>query len=329
LRVPPGELSTFQTIKALQAGVSFLGWVTMTQSERRLSAILHADVAGFVRLVERGEDLTFESLRAARSRIWQPTIESAGGVLVHTTGDSILAQFESAVAAVRAAIAIQERMARFNEGLAEEQRLLFRIGVHVGEIIIDEAGHDIFGDGVNLAERIQVLAEPGGIAVSRAVRDVTELQLQDDYSYVDGGEHRAKHVSRPLHIYRVRAHESAVTLPRTSLPLRGTFRFRGADLSGHNFGFDLDLDTLAKRNQTVLIGRDSAQCDVVLLHASVSRRHARLSVGNDNNLQIEDMGSTNGTAIDGKLIAAGALPAPLAPGSTLRLGDIELVVRYD
>ncbi|HEY4167795.1 MAG TPA: adenylate/guanylate cyclase domain-containing protein [Reyranella sp.] len=301
----------------------------MTRSERRLSAILHADVAGFVRLVERGEDLTFEQLRAARSGIWQPTIESAGGVLVHTTGDSILAQFESAVAAVRAAIAIQERMARFNEGLAEEQRLLFRIGVHVGEIIIDDAGHDIFGDGVNLAERIQVLAEPGGIAVSRAVRDLTELQLRDDYSYVDGGEHRAKHVSRPLHIYRIRAHESAATLPRTSLPVRGTFHFRGADLSGHNFGFDLDFDALAKRNQTVLIGRDSAQCDVVLLHASISRRHARLSVGNDKKLQIEDMGSTNGTAIDGKPIAAGGLPEPLGPGATLRLGDIELVVRYD
>ena len=301
----------------------------MTRSERRLSAILHADVAGFVRLVEREEDLTFESLRTARARIWQPTIESAGGVLVHSAGDSILAQFESAIAAVQAAIAIQERMARFNEGLAEEQRLLFRIGVHVGEIIIDEAGHDIFGDGVNLAERIQVLAEPGGIAVSRAVRDVTELQLQDDYAYVDGGQHHAKHVSRPLHIYRVRAHESAVTLPRTSVPLRGTFRFRGADLRGHKFGFDLDFDALAKRNQTVLVGRDSAQCDVVLLHASISRRHARLSVGNDNNLRIEDIGSTNGTAIDGKPIIAGGLPEPLAPGSTLRLGDIELVVRYD
>ena len=301
----------------------------MTRSERRLSAILHADVAGFVRLVEREEDLTFEYLRTTRSRIWQPTIEGAGGVLVHTTGDSILAQFESAIAAVQAAIVIQERMARFNEGLAEEQRLLFRIGVHVGEIIIDEAGHDIFGDGVNLAERIQVLAEPGGIAVSRAVRDVTELQLQDDYSYVDGGEHQAKHVSRPLHIYRVRAHENAVTLPRKSVALRGTFRFRGADLSGHKFGFDLDFDALMRRNRTVLIGRDSAQCDVVLLHASVSRRHARLSVGNDNNLLIEDVGSTNGTAIDGKTIVVGGLPQPLPPGSTLRLGDIELDVRYE
>jgi class 3 adenylate cyclase len=299
----------------------------MARSERRLSAILHADVAGFVRLVEREEDLTFERLRAARARIWQPTIENAGGSLVHTTGDAILAEFSSAVAAVRAAIDIQERMARFNDGLAEGQRLLFRIGIHLGEIIIDEPGHDIFGDGVNLAERIQVLAEPGGIAVSRAVRDVADLQ--DDYAYVDGGEHRAKHVSRPLHIYRVRALESVATLPRTSMLLRRIFHFRGADLSGHKFGFDLDFDALVKRNQTVLIGRDSDQCDVVLMHASISRRHARLSVGSDNNLRIEDVGSTNGTCLDGKLIAPGNLPEPLASGSTLRLGDIELVVRYD
>jgi len=301
----------------------------MTRSERRLSAILHADLAGFVRLVEREEDLTFEALRAARSRIWRPTIESAGGVLVNSAGDAILAQFESAIAAVRTAIAIQERMARFNEGLAEEQRLLFRIGIHVGEIIVDEAGHDIFGDGVNLAERIQVLAEPGGIAVSRAVRDVTELQLQDGYAYVDGGEHQAKHVSRPLYIYRVRAHESGTTLPRMSLPLRGTFRFRGADLRGRTFGFDVDFDALVKGSRTVLIGRDSAQCDVVLLHASISRRHARLTVGNDNDLRLEDVGSTNGTAIDGRPIAAGGLPELVAPRSTLRLGDIELVVHYD
>lgn len=297
----------------------------MVRSERRLSAILHADVAGFVRLVEDEEDLTFEHLRSARALIWQPVIERAGGMLVHSTGDAMLAEFGSAASAVRAAIDIQERMARFNDGFAEEQRLVFRIGIHLGEIIVDEAGHDIFGDGVNLAERIQVLAEPGGIAVSRAVRDVTELQ--DDYAYVDGGEHRAKHVSRPIHIYRVRARESVATLPSTSMPQRRTFHFRGADLSGRKFGFDLEFDALVKRDQRVLIGRDSSQCDVVLLHASVSRRHAQLSAGKDDNLRIEDVGSTNGTSIDGTPIAPG-LPQPLAPGSTLRLGDIELVFRY-
>jgi class 3 adenylate cyclase len=298
----------------------------MPRTERRLSAILHADLSGFVRLVENEEDLTFEHMRSVRDEIWRPAIEEAGGSLVNSTGDAMLAEFGSAAAAVEVAIDIQERMARFNEGLAEEQRLQFRIGVHLGEIIIDEAGHDIFGDGVNLAERIQVLAEPGGIAVSRAVRDVARLRA--DYAYVDGGEHRAKHVSLPLHIYRVRSRESAATMPSRPVTVRGIFHFHGADLTGRKFGFDLEMDELARRKQSVVIGRDSSQCDVVLLNSSVSRRHARLSVGQGNTLQIEDLGSTNGTSIDGERITT-RVPHPLAPGSTLRLGDIELVVRYD
>ena len=298
----------------------------MARTERRLSAILHADLAGFVRLVENQEELTFAHLRSARAEIWQPAIESGGGSLVHSAGDALLAEFASAAAAVQAAIDIQERMARFNETIDEDQRLLFRIGVHLGEIIIDEAGHDIFGDGVNLAERIQVLAEPGGIAVSRAVRDVAKLR--DDYAYVDAGEHRAKHVSLPLHIYRVRARENAATVPSRQEPLRGIFHFHGADDTGRKFGFDVGMDELAKRKQSVLIGRDSSQCDVVLLNASVSRRHARLSVGRDNILQIEDVGSTNGTSINGERLTPW-VRHPLAPGSTLKLGDIELAVRYD
>ncbi|HZX86763.1 MAG TPA: adenylate/guanylate cyclase domain-containing protein [Reyranella sp.] len=298
----------------------------MPRAERRLSAILHADLAGFVRLVETEEDLTFARMRSVRDEIWRPAIEEAGGSLVNSTGDAMLAEFGSAAAAVEVAIGIQERMARFNEGLAEEQRLQFRIGVHLGEIIIDEAGRDIFGDGVNLAERIQVLAEPGGIAVSRAVRDVA--RLRGDHVYVDGGEHRAKHVSLPLHIYRVRARESAATLPSRPVPARGVFHFHGADLNGRTFGFDLERDALARRQESVVIGRDSSQCAVVLLNNSVSRRHARLSVGPGNSLQIEDLGSTNGTSINGERIDSG-VPHPLAPGSTLRLGDIELVVRCD
>jgi len=298
----------------------------MTTPRRRLSAILHADLAGFVRLVENAEDLTFKHLRSARAKICQPAIESAGGSLVHSAGDSMLAEFGSALAAVKAAIDIQEGMARFNEGLTEEQRLLFRIGVNLGEIIVDEDGHDIFGDGVNVAERIQVMAEPGGIAVSRAVRDVVELV--DDYIYIDGGEHRAKHVSRPIRIYRVRARECDPTLPNPSIPLRGRLRFWGADRSGRKFGFDLEFDGLAKPQQRVVIGRDSGQCDVVLLHSTVSRRHAQLVVERDNKLQIEDMGSTNGTLIDGVPIATG-VSQPLEPGARVKLGDIELVVRYD
>ena len=177
-----------------------------------------------------------------------------------------------------------------------------------------------------IRDSIQVLAEPGGIAVSRAVRDVAKLR--DDYAYVDGGEHRAKHVSRPLHIYRVRTRLTAATVQIQPTALRKVFHFHGSDLSGRKFGFGVEVDDLVKRDQGVLIGRDSTQCDLVLLNESVSRRHARLSMGTNNTLHIEDVGSTNGTAINGTPIAPG-LTRPLEPGSTLKLGDIELVVRYD
>jgi adenylate cyclase len=297
----------------------------MAAPQRRLSAILHADLAGFVRMMEDEEDLTFRHLRSAQAEVWRPAIESAGGSLVHSAGDSMLVEFGSAVAAVRAAIDIQERMARFNEGLNEEHRLLFRIGVHLGEIIVDEDGHDIFGDGVNLAERIQVLAEPGGIAVSRAVRDVAELR--GDYTFIDGGEHQAKHVSRLIHIYRVRARSDDATQTSPSAPLRGTLRFRGADPRGRKFGFDLEFEGL-RRQESVVIGRDPKQCDVVLSHPTVSRRHARLSVGKDDKIRVEDMGSTNGTSVDGVPVELG-VAQPLEQASKLKIGDIELAIRYD
>jgi len=260
---------------------------------RRLSAILHADLAGSVRMTEGDEDLTFRHLTSVRREIWRPAIESAGGSLVNSTGDSMLAEFGSAVAAVAAAIDIQERMARFNEPLGEEQRLMFRIGVHLGEVIVDEEHSDIFGDGVNLAERIQTLAEPGGIAASRALRDVAELKTE--YAFVDGGEHQVKNVSRSLHIYHVRRRD--VTPTKTVISAPATLRFQGADLEGRKFGFNLKFDKLLEKGEGLVIGR-AFECDAVLSHSTVSRQHARLVLA-DNVLQIEDLGSTNGTAVDG------------------------------
>jgi adenylate cyclase len=297
----------------------------MNTSQRRLSAILYADLAGSVRMTEGDEYLTFRYLTSARSEIWRPAIESAGGALVNSTGDSLLAEFASALAAVVAAIDIQEHMARFNERLDEEHRLMFRIGVHLGEVIVDNENHDLFGDGVNLAERIQGLAEPGGIAVSRTLRDVTELKV--DYAFIDGGEHQASNVSRSLHIYHVRRRQDAPTKTETSFALpQATLRFHGADPAGHKFGFNLSFNKLVKKAEGLLIGRDF-ECDGVLVHATVSRRHARLLLA-DNVLQIEDLGSTNGTAVDGVVVAAGA-PRPLHAGARLRIGDIELAVQYE
>jgi class 3 adenylate cyclase len=297
----------------------------MAVPQRRLSAILHADLSGFVRMTEGEEDLTYEHLKAARSEVWRPAIESSGGFLVHGNGDSMLIEFASVLAAVAAAIDIQERMARFNEVLVEDQKLMFRIGVHVGEVIYDEESHDLFGDGVNLAERIQVMAEPGGVAVSRAVRDVTELQV--DYAFVDGGEHRAKHVSRPIHIFHVRPRLGASTRTTTAVAPHATLRFHGTDPAGRRVGFDLAFEKLmGRKREGFVIGRDVEHSDAVLSHPTVSRRHARLFFS-DNSLQIEDLDSTNGTSVDGTLLTPGA-PQPLQAGAQVRIGDIELAFRY-
>ena len=295
----------------------------MADPQRRLSAILHADLAGFVRLTESEEDLTFRLLTSARAEIWRPAIERAGGWLVHSNGDAMLVEFGSPLIALATAIDIQERMAAFNEALADEQKLKFRIGVHLGEVIVDEANHDLFGDGVNLTERIQAMADPGGLAVSRAVRDITDLPA--DYAFIDGGEHQAKHVSRPLHIFHVRLREAS-RQPTMSVAPRATLRFQGADGVGRKIGFDLEFEAVAKSREGVVIGRDLEHCDAVLAHPTVSRRHARLVLA-DNVLHIEDLGSTNGTAVDGATIDPG-VPRPLQAGAKLRLGDIELAFRY-
>ena len=299
--------------------------IAMASVQRRLSAIVHAKLAGYVRLVEDEEDATFERVSSVRAEVCRPAIEGAGGSLVHSTGDSVLAEFRSAQAAVAAAIDIQERMTRFNASAAEEQRLLFRIGVHVGEIIIDEEKHDIFGDAVNLAERIQQMAEPGGIAVSRAIREIADVV--DGYAFVDGGEHRAKHVSRHVHIFRVRTGDSEPTFGGQVKTARGVLRFSAVDRNGHNFSFDLVVEDLEKQQRSAVIGRNPRQCDVVLLHPTVSRRHARLTLTADNRLQVEDLGSTNGTSIDGTRIAAGVVHW-LEAGNCVRFGDIELVLHF-
>lgn len=302
-----------------------LSGLAMNTSRRRLSAILHSDLTGFVRLMEGGEERTVDLLKSAQVDVWRPAIATAGGSLINIVGDSVLAEFDSAVAAVATAIDIQERMTRFNSMLDEDQRLMFRIGVHLGEVIVDEENNTIFGDGVNVAARIQAMAEPGGIAVSRAVRDVAELRIE--YAFVDGGEHRVKNVSRALQIYHVRSRAGAPTQTTTSVTPRATLRFRGADRLGRRFSFDVRLDSLLIKREGAVIGRDVDQCDIVLAHATVSRRHARM-VFSRGELQIEDLGSTNGTWLEGAVVGRGAL-CPLKTGASLRLGEIEFVLEAD
>ncbi|HTL75582.1 MAG TPA: adenylate/guanylate cyclase domain-containing protein [Casimicrobiaceae bacterium] len=166
---------------------------------RRLAAILIADVAGYSRLMERDDTGTFARLRSVRDEVVDPAILSHDGRIVKTAGDGFLAEFPSALAALRAAVQIQREMARRNADVTAEDRIDYRIGLNLGDIMID--GSDIAGDGVNVASRLESLAEPGGICVSGSVREQVHGQM--DVAFVDAGEQHVKNIERPIRIYRI------------------------------------------------------------------------------------------------------------------------------
>jgi class 3 adenylate cyclase/TolB-like protein/tetratricopeptide (TPR) repeat protein len=171
----------------------------MVRDRRRLAAIVSADVAGYSRLMSRDESGTLASLKAVLRELIDPKIAEYSGRTVKSMGDGLLLEFASVVDAVHCAIDVQRGMAERNVGVPLERQLQFRIGINVGDIIIE--GEDIFGDGVNVAARLQALAEPGGICVSRVVRD----QVLDKLTFVfEGlGAQQVKNIARPVEAYRV------------------------------------------------------------------------------------------------------------------------------
>ena len=173
--------------------------------QRRLAAILAADVAGYSRLMGVDEEGTLSALKELRRELADPKIKEHRGRIVKTTGDGLLVEFASVVDAVRCAVEVQYEMAERNAGVPEEQRIQFRIGINLGDIIKD--GRDIHGDGVNIAARLEALAEPGGICVNRVVRDQVRDKL--DFAFEDAGEQRVKNIARPLRVYRIRPGRSA------------------------------------------------------------------------------------------------------------------------
>src|SRR5436190_473209 len=190
--------------------------------ERRLAAILAADVAGYSRLMGADEEGTLAALKAHRRAVLDPKITEHRGRIVKTTGDGLLVEFASVVDAVRCAVDMQRQMAERNAGVAAEQRIDFRIGLNVGDIIIDDK--DIYGDGVNIAARLEGLAAPGGICVSRVVRDQVRDKL--DFSFEDMGEQQVKNIARPVRTHRVRLDSpvdepsaAAVATTRSAQPL--------------------------------------------------------------------------------------------------------------
>ncbi len=166
--------------------------------ERRLAAIVSADVAGFSRLMEADETRTLATLKAHRAAT-DPVIEEYAGRTVGTAGDSLLIEFPSAADAVSAALAMQAAITERNAGVAAENRMLFRVGINLGDVMVEN--DDIFGNGENVAARLQELAEPGGIWISHSVHDQVRYSL--DLDYEDQGKHRVKNISEPIHSYRL------------------------------------------------------------------------------------------------------------------------------
>ncbi|MEP6609923.1 MAG: adenylate/guanylate cyclase domain-containing protein, partial [Burkholderiaceae bacterium] len=171
----------------------------MARDQRRLAAVVSADVAGYSHLMGQDESGTLAALKAHLRELIDPKIAHYGGRTVKSMGDGLLLEFPSVVDAVRCAVDVQRGVAERNATVPEENRITFRIGINVGDIIID--GEDIFGDGVNVAARLQTFAEPGGICVSRVVRDQVLDKLS--FTFDDLGAREMKNIARPIEVYRV------------------------------------------------------------------------------------------------------------------------------
>jgi class 3 adenylate cyclase/CRP-like cAMP-binding protein len=182
--------------------------------QRRLMAILAADVVGYSRLIGADDEGTHARLKALHSALVGPKIKELGGRIVRTTGDGLLVLFASVVDCLRCAVEIQREMVRENEQIPLAQRIVFRMGVNVGDVIVD--GRSLHGDGVNVAARLEALAEPGGICVSERVWE--DVQSKFDLAFEDAGSQQLKNISRPVRIFHVRVTGPATnTSPRTPI----------------------------------------------------------------------------------------------------------------
>src|ERR1700757_3530171 len=188
--------------------------------ERRLAAILAADVAGYSRLMHSDEEATHAKLTALLMDVVMPAIAEHGGRIVKNTGDGFLAEFPSMVEAVRAAVQFQTRIDELTTCDAEDRRIAFRVGINIGDVIVEP--HDIFGDGVNIAARLEGIAEPGGICISSSAYEQVRGKITFEFTAL--GEQNLKNIARPIRAYAVgqnantnRATPSFSTAPRLSM----------------------------------------------------------------------------------------------------------------
>ena len=196
---------------------------------RRLAAIFAADVAGYSRLMGVDEEGTHERFTAHLKELFTPRIRQHGGRIVKSTGDGMLAEFPSVVEAVSCAVEVQCGMCFRNAEVADERRLAFRIGINVGDVIAEP--EDIFGDGVNIAARLEGLAEPNGISISQAVHEQIRDKLP--YHFEDVGDHLVKNIARPLHVFVLRP-ETIASLPFSDATLITSPAVSGGIILGHS-----------------------------------------------------------------------------------------------
>src|SRR3984893_2957778 len=220
----------------------WIGFRVMVQErpvrvERRLSAILAADVAGYSRLMHHDEEATHAKLTALLGGGVETAIAEHGGRIVKNTGDGFLAEFPSAVEAVRAAIQFQTRIHELTLGDAEDRRIAFRVGINIGDVIVEP--HDIFGDDVNIAARLEGIAEPGGICISSSAYDRGRGKLAIEFA--DLGEHNLKNIARPVHVYRVQIEGATKSASPLALPDRPSI----AVLPFQNLSGDSEQDYFA------------------------------------------------------------------------------------
>jgi adenylate cyclase len=237
--------------------------VATDRVERRLSAILAADVAGYSRLMGADEEGTLSRLTGHLREVLDPSIDRNRGRVVKTTGDGLLAEFASVVDAVRCALEMQGEMAQRNRDEVDDSRIMFRIGINVGDIV--EQDGDIFGDGVNIAARLEGIAEPGGICVSARVQE--DVAGRVDLTFEDMGEQALKNIARPVRAFRLKPAQPAApgetlrpTLPEKPSIAVLPFQNISADPEQEYFGDGIAEDiitALSKLRGFFVIARNS------------------------------------------------------------------------
>jgi TolB-like protein len=206
--------------------------------ERRLAAILAGDVAGYSRMMGADEEGTLFRLNAHRREFLEPKIAEHRGRIVKRTGDGVLIEFASAVDATRCAVEIQHGMVERNVPVPQDQRIELRIGIHIGDVIIED--DDIFGDGVNIAARLEGIAQPSGICISEDAYRQVYGKL--DANFQDAGEHELKNIERPVRVYRIELENNAIrSRPALALPDRPSI----AVLAFQNMSGDPEQDYFA------------------------------------------------------------------------------------